>query len=482
MSVAQADLQSELQAWMGSSAYVNSTATGSYRSQYGGYWSGGSQVITVPDRQVGQVFSATPSHYSGGCSGIDSELGGFNFVNKDEIVQQMRAIGQNAKVLAFNLAVKYVSALLADTMDWVKDKADFLNQMEMDSCTAAQSVLAAGFNSVGMPSYQQINDAEDREICIDKLVVSDGLTRDQAQQSCNQGGNRNAVLMKNQEHFYTGNLAWYVLMHAPVFAADPNLAQWMMNMTGTLLVRQLPEAGSDGSRKSTWIPGMLYTSCNGKGSCLDFFGKTIMDALIGVPQDVNLKIPIYVCQDMSSSPQACTEVKLETEYFSLSAFKKINISDHLAGNLAGIMKKLATPNAQLSSQEKALIEQAALPLYRYTLASQSFFQRQVPDQDVQRYLRMLAQDLVSKNIEALIAQIRLAFSGAGNNAADDPNMKMYLDYLGRLAAAVSAYEVSAREKMNIELTLLRNAQAYEQALVGKMGYQFLQLVNYRWGL
>ncbi len=478
--VSKADLQSELQSWMGSSAYVNATSAGVYKSQYGGYWTGGGETISVPDRQVGKIFSSTPSVYSAGCSGIDSELGGFNFVNKDEIVQQLRAIGQNAKVLAFNLAVKYVSSLLADSMDWVKDKADFLNQLEMDSCTAAQNVLSAGFASVGMPSYVQINDAEDREICIQRQVMLNGLTRDQAQMACNQGGQRHNTLSSANSRFFTGNLSWFVLMKSPVFAADPQLAEWVMNMTGTMIVSDNSSQGSDGSRVSSWIPGMLYTSCDAKNNCLDYFGKAVMDALIGVPENLNMKVPFYVCSDLRTVANGCAHVKLDDQGVDLTQLNKMNISGHLVDELSSIMRKLSSPNAQLNNSERALIEQAALPLYRYTLASQSFFKRTVPDHDVQLYLRMLAQQLVAKNLEALISQVRLVFGSSGTNAASDPKVKMYLDYLGKLASAINSYEASAVDKMNLEVKLLHNAQAYEQALVGSMGNQFVSLMSYGW--
>ena len=475
-----ADLQSELQSWMGNSAYVNATPAGVYKSQYGGYWSGGGATLSVQNRQVGKLFSVTPSLYSAGCTGIDSELGGFNFVNKDEIVQQLRAIGQNAKVLAFNLAVKYVSSLLADSMDWVKDKADFLNQLEMDSCTAAQNVLSSGFASVGMPSYVQMNDAEDREICIQRQVMVNGLTRDQAQMTCNQGDQRRQTWSSAGSRFFTGNLAWFVLMRSPVFSADPQLAEWVMNMTGTMIVTNNAAHGSDQSRVSAWIPGMLYTSCAAMNNCLDYFGKAVMDAMIGVPENLNMKVPFYVCSDLHTVATGCAHVRLDAQGVDLTQLNKMNIAGHLVAELSSIMQKLSSPNAQLNSSEKALIEQSALPLYRYTLASQSFFKRTVPDHDVQLYLRMLAQQLVAKNLESLISQVRLVFGSSGTNAASDPKVKMYLDYLGKLAAAINGYESSAVDRMNIELKLLHNAQAYEQALVGSIGHQFLGLINYGW--
>ncbi|NNM52134.1 MAG: hypothetical protein HKM02_07900 [Pseudomonadales bacterium] len=471
--IAQAGLQSEMQSWIGAAGYGNYTSAGVYHNQYGGYWTGGSQSMAVPSRRIGQLFSYTSPHYSGGCTGIDSELGGFNFVNKDEIIQQLRAIGQNAKMLAYNLAIKYVSSLLADTMDWVKDKADFLNQLQMDSCSAAQNVLSAGFSAAGLPSYTQINDAEDREICIERQVINAGMTRDQAQASCGRGGARPGVLASDPEHFNQGNLSWYVLMQSPIFSEDTNLAEWVMNLTGTLILHRDASLGSDASTKTEYYPGMLYASCSSTRDCLSFDGKAILDAMIGTPIASAQTVQVWHCKDKLARPDACTQLTSSPVSVAISDLAKNNIAAVLTGELASIMSKLSQPQARLSDHEKALIEQSAAPLYRYVLASQTFFHSTQPDQQVQQYLRLLAQQLVARNIENIVATARFSFGAGKVNAAEDAKIKDYLDHLDKLGAAVASYEVDAQSQMQIQMTLLHNAQQYEQVLVGRISSNFI---------
>ncbi len=472
---AHASLQSELDQWLGKGqSYVNQTDPGVYRNQYGGYWTGGALSVRVPDRQVGQVFSYTPPHFSGGCSGIDSELGGFNFINKDEIIQQMRAIGQNAKMLAYNLAIKYVSSLLADTMDWVKDKADFLNQLQMDSCTAAQNVLSAGFTAVGMPTYTQINDAEDREICIERQMMLSGATRDQAQASCTRGGQRNGVLNQDKNRFIQGNLAWYVLMQSPVFRNDPQTAQWIMNLTGTILVQRTPAWGQDSSSTSSVIPGMLYDSCQARSNCLDAQGKALLDAMIGTPGTAQAHVWAWQCRDLEADEQSCADLGHAPVSVSLKDVADHNLSNVLTTELGSIMQKLSDPHSTLNDQEKALIGMSAVPLYRYVLASESFFHTQNPDAHIQQYLHMLAQQLVARNLQSLIDQVRLVFGSGHANAAQDPKVALYLKQLDHLGAALSAYEVDAQTSMQMNIQMLRDAQLYEQALISKIGSGMLQ--------
>ncbi len=472
---AHASLQSELDRWAGNGqGFVSQTDPGVYRNQYGGYWTGGALSVRVPDRQVGQLFSYTPPHFSGGCSGIDSELGGFNFINKDEIIQQMRAIGQNAKMLAYNLAIKYVSSLLADTMDWVKDKADFLNQLQMDSCTAAQNVLSAGFTAVGLPTYAQMNDAEDREICIERQMMLSGATRDQAQASCTRGGQRNGVLTQAQDRFVQGNLAWYVLMQSPVFRNDPQTAQWIMNLTGTVLVQRSPTWGQDTSATSSLIPGMLYDSCQARSNCLDAQGKALLDAMIGMPGSAQASVFIWQCSDLRPDAQACSDLGRAPVSVSLKDVADHNLSSVLSAELSSIMQKLADPHSTLNDQEKALIGMSAVPLYRYVLASESFFHTQNPDAHIQQYLHMLAQQLVARNLQSLIDQVRLVFGPGHANSTMDPKIALYLKQLDHLGAALSAYAVDAQTAMQMNVQMLREAQLYEQALISKIGSGMLQ--------
>ena len=238
---ASADLQGQMNSWFGDSGYVNSAPAGAYTSQMGGYYTGGNMSLRVPTRTIGDWVSVQPPKFEGGCGGIDIDLGGFNMVNKDAIVQQLRAIGQNAKALAFTMAIKYISSLLGSSIETIKGFADGLNKMQLDSCEAAASMLQYAGDGIGSMM------GKEKEGCIQVQVAQNGLSYDEARTACTSGGSRASTntAQKNKQHFTDGNMAWFVMMQSPWLRNDLDTAELLMNMTGTVLIQR--DAGGGAS-------------------------------------------------------------------------------------------------------------------------------------------------------------------------------------------------------------------------------------------
>ena len=77
----------------------------------------------------------------GGCGGIDLFLGGFSFVNPEYLVQKLQNLIQAAPAVAFNLALKVLSASLADEVKWVENVINLLNQLQFDECKFLQPLM-----------------------------------------------------------------------------------------------------------------------------------------------------------------------------------------------------------------------------------------------------------------------------------------------------------------------------------------------------
>ena len=77
----------------------------------------------------------------GGCGGIDLFMGGFSFVNPEYLVQKLQNLIQAAPVVAFNLALKVLSASLSDEVKWVENVINLLNQLQFDECKFLQPLM-----------------------------------------------------------------------------------------------------------------------------------------------------------------------------------------------------------------------------------------------------------------------------------------------------------------------------------------------------
>lgn len=106
-------------------------------------YSGGSMRVFIPQSST-QFVSITPPSYSAGCSGIDAAFGGISFVNGDQLKQAVKNIMASSQGYALDLGVRTLCPLCSDVMQKIRDVANWANNLAMDSCGAAESLVNSG--------------------------------------------------------------------------------------------------------------------------------------------------------------------------------------------------------------------------------------------------------------------------------------------------------------------------------------------------
>ncbi len=120
--------------------YVNNTEPGAYDAQTQGFISGGSLNVRARYKEM-RIGSITPPSIRAGCGGVDMFFGGINFINKDELVNMLKALGQNTIGYAFELGLEAVCPTCNSVLKWLQDKASQLNKMRTDSCEASKYLV-----------------------------------------------------------------------------------------------------------------------------------------------------------------------------------------------------------------------------------------------------------------------------------------------------------------------------------------------------
>lgn len=118
----------------------NSSPPGAYESTRRGVLSGGRYSARTKITRANLVYLDPPS-ISAGCGGIDLFGGSFSFINKDQLIQLARATAQNAAGLLFEVALKEMSAELADSVTKFLAKIQEMNDSMLDSCKMARGIL-----------------------------------------------------------------------------------------------------------------------------------------------------------------------------------------------------------------------------------------------------------------------------------------------------------------------------------------------------
>ncbi|WP_304526842.1 conjugal transfer protein TraH [Halomonas sp. I5-271120] len=122
------------------SMMTNTTEPGAYESTRRGLLSGGRFSARTNIERANLAYIEPPA-VSAGCGGIDIFGGSFSFVNKDQLIQLARSTAQNAAGLLFEVALKQMSAELADSVTKFLQKIQEMNDSMLDSCKMARGLM-----------------------------------------------------------------------------------------------------------------------------------------------------------------------------------------------------------------------------------------------------------------------------------------------------------------------------------------------------
>src|ERR1700682_191578 len=108
-STAQAGLQQQLDDLVNSLGVMSDTTRpGTYEGQTRGYLTGGGMSLRFPQDRLDLVSINLPK-IRAGCQGIDFFLGSFSYVNAEQLIAKLKAIGMASLGYAFQLALEAIS-------------------------------------------------------------------------------------------------------------------------------------------------------------------------------------------------------------------------------------------------------------------------------------------------------------------------------------------------------------------------------------
>lgn len=117
------------------------TAPGYYEGQKRGYWTAGSFNARW-QKGYDHLFTIMPTKVNTGTCGIDIMLGGFSFLNEEQIVQKLQNILQAAPAAAFDISLKTLCSQCASTIKELEAISSRLNALQSYDCKASQALVA----------------------------------------------------------------------------------------------------------------------------------------------------------------------------------------------------------------------------------------------------------------------------------------------------------------------------------------------------
>ena len=402
---------------MGASA--NATGPTAYQGQSAGYYSGGNIWTRFPQKSVNPVNLQLPS-IKAGCGGIDVFSGSFSFINTDEIVAMLKATANNALGFAFQLAIKSISPQIASTIEEISQKAQQMNQFNMNSCETAQNLVSGLWGK---------SDRMSSEIC-KSIGNSQGLFSDWAKgrHECGTGGQRESTIAANSDPAIPAesyNFTWDMLKQSyPSFSTE--FREYLMTFVGTVIFYQ--DGDASGKRGFQFV---------GQGD------RALLTALL----DGTSSVTMLKCD----TSEKCLNPTTQT--MSISSAQALK--PRVRAMIESMNGKVRT-NAALSTDEIGLLGATTIPLYKIISVNAAATLGGMTSNDMNDLAEVVAMDLLDA-----IAQQYYGYASRGVGTFQNANEAALSQWREQIA---SVRQVLDTYSQGMNLRLQRTQHVVERAV------------------
>jgi len=400
-------------------AVANKSSPEIYNGQRGGYATGGSLVVKNRSQNI-QPFTISLPNIDAGCGGIDIYTGGLSYINSQDLVETLKSIGSNSASYAFLLALQSVSPQIASTIVQLQSFANHVNSQNINSCEAAMKIVDSIALKLDAARQQQCRSYSLEE------GINTGYTG--ARNECADPENDADNIHKESNAL---NIAWEAIQKHPDLSKDKEVAEFFMNITGTLIY--------DGE-KVQYIPSKVFD---------DDFLRNILEG--GT-------IKLHACKGPKDKCLVTTEIT-----------KTIDAPKSWVGDINRILNKIVwrylheDESEGLAQEELELLSKSKLPLCRILSVLASYQKRESPF-GVYDVAEMVARDLMMYYLEEIITLIREGCVTLKHQVFCDAEIEEFLNQLSTLQAKVEYEDLRSVARLQKQFTLLRQVDMMEEQL------------------
>jgi conjugative transfer pilus assembly protein TraH len=418
---------------------ANITNPHAYQGQKAGFYTGGNLYARASVKNL-QLMRISWPKVSAGCGGIDAYLGGFSHIKGSEFVDFSKNILNNSQGLAFQLALEQATPLIGNVATKFQNISTWINQGNMNSCQVTESAVLGLW-----PRTRQAQQHACQNIGRQKNIFSDFA---EAKQGCGKGTsnyNYDRVINENSDHdevIDNTNLAWNALRKNGLFVNDPELAELMMTLSGTLIITR-DQNGNNFQR----LPSLISNN-------------NLISALLRGGE-----VKIYGCDEKIK----CLHPGLTSKTIDLSQGLESKVREIIL-DMAGKIKD----NIEQTEEAKGLIESTQYPIMKMVSVQMAFMKDKAVI-DVTRYSEAIAIDILFQYLQENLQLIKQA---AGNLQYPEALMKSFQMDLTLARKELSEIEGSAHQRMSMAMQMIKETQTIEQMLVGEFSSELTQSLNW----
>lgn len=408
--IATADVGSDLRSfWERTGGGINVTKPTAYQGQQAGYATLGSIRLRTAPRNSQLAAIQLPS-IRAGCGGIDIFGGAFSFISKEELIALMEGIMQNAAGFAFELALESLSPATQEIVAKLRDLIQQVNSSNINSCEAGQLLVGSLWPRM---------DGASQHVC-QSIGGYSGRFADRvaSRHGCGTGGqhastnNRADGALRDQLPTNV-NYAWKAVKKNNFLTSNPEIGEFFMTLTGTIITRGADDDDSDYSHRT--IPPRALTPDTAKALVEGGTYKALE------------------CNERSD----CLEPVLRDQTLEQDSALFAVTSATIQGMSDAISDDTAIPDDAI-----ALINLTAIPVYEHLVTAKSYKYHFVDD-DINAIAELVAVDLAISYIDEGVDEILNA--AANVDIAGDLNRE-FLEQVRESKNVLQQYRASAQRK------------------------------------
>ncbi|WP_420607466.1 conjugal transfer protein TraH [Novosphingopyxis sp.] len=417
---------------------ANVTGPSAFEGQSAGYYSLGNVWTRFPQKTTSIANLQLPSARAG-CGGIDIFAGSFSFINAGEMVAMLKAVANNAVGFAFSLAVDTVCPECAKVMQEFAQKAQLMNNLNINSCEMAQGLVGGVWPK---------GDLADKAIC-EAIGNSQGIFTDYAaaKHGCGTKGQRASTVADGRSVYadvnpaVPRNYSWHILKQSAFFNPggqfDRELAEYAMTLIGTVIY--VPPKDD--------APGKFVAFAGDASS-------TLVTALLDGTQGQTIRV-----LDCDEADQ-CLNPTFRN--MSLAASKAIRPR---VAKLIGAMVEAIRSDRAIGDPEKELLQVSSVPLYKI-LTVQAAFGRGMPTDDRDTLAEIASVDLLFAVLERIVSEA--GRSMASFIAADEAKLAIWRHQLADVRSSLAQRQATGQARVSAIMQIIEKTAMIENMLAGSM--------------
>ena len=413
----------------------NTTTPKAYESQAPGLFGGGSLYARNPVREYELVTLDLPD-YRAGCNGIDLFTGSLSYISSDKLVNLGKQVMTNGGAYAVDVMLATTVPELKQVRDFLQNTAQKINQSTINSCEMAQN-LVGGVWPKTVASQEKICNDQRRMgksggghdyVAAHMACAGDAYKETMKEASRDEVRKKQVILNKN--------LVWSLLQDKKFTANNPELAEMVMSLTGTVII--------DNDAHVKQVPSMADNA-------------ELLHALLGTDGSQHAKI--WGCDENIN----CLNVTLK----DIQIPEDKGLSGRIRKIIQSMDEKLKT-DTKLTPEEAGFLEMTSLPVMKFLLVLNST-QYGNAAVDIEAYSTLIAADLLGHYLGNLLENVSMASLGSELN---DDLLAQLRGRIEHASSRLAMIEPRVGRQLTEKLALIQSVARVEKQLSASMSNHF----------